>query len=220
MQNFKQFLKEETQPIGIPYICVYFKTKNTSIDFEVNAKRQIKDILGLDSTLEIKDSSKASNIRVYLTPDFDFSTEAIIKLFKLRVYECLHDVSTDITAVSTYIIRCDGFPKFTIKLDTNSTIWPDRFWINCKTSKGNLTSLSGLDKVVPYKVIGFENPQLIKSNVLSLLRIKQLVNIDLAGSFDDNLEWFHILDNHLEDKDILQCQEDLIDAGLKDYAKL
>jgi hypothetical protein len=39
--------------------------------------------------------------------------------------------------------------------------------------------------------------------------------------FVKNSEWAEIIENHLvADRDILECQEELIDKGFKEYAKL
>ena len=63
----------------------------------------------------------------------------------------------------------------------------------------------------------------ITSHVLGLLRVK---NLDFIYAFtiankDDNPKWLAIIDVHLRNgKDIMDCQEELIQAGLKEYAKL
>lgn len=58
-----------------------------------------------------------------------------------------------------------------------------------------------------------DNP--IKSHVLGLLKIIKLRRVVM-----DNKVVQDILNKHLPEGDIFACQEELLDAGLDDYAKL
>lgn len=55
----------------------------------------------------------------------------------------------------------------------------------------------------------------IKSHVLGLIKIKKL-----QGVVMDNKVAEGIINKHLPEGDIFSCQEELIDAGLEDYAQL
>lgn len=81
----------------------------------------------------------------------------------------------------------------------------------------NLTSLHNIHKQIKYigGIAIFEkNP--ITSHVLGLLMIERLENIRI-----DNQVVQGILNKHLEgDRDVFACQEELIEAGFEDFAKL
>jgi hypothetical protein len=83
-------------------------------------------------------------------------------------------------------------------------------------SNNQLTSLKDIHKYI--KSIGgnfylVRNP--IKSHVLGLLKIKGLKSVEL-----DNKEVEKILNKYLPEGDILDCQQELIEAGLDEYAQL
>lgn len=81
----------------------------------------------------------------------------------------------------------------------------------------NLKSLKGINKIIKH-IGGYANfsDNEISSNILGLLRIEGLKNVILD---DDTVE--NIINKHLAgDRDIFACQEELIDAGFEEYAKL
>ena len=85
---------------------------------------------------------------------------------------------------------------------------------NCQGNK--LTSLKDIHKQI--KSIGetlYLSGNPIKSHVLGLLKIKRLKSVEL-----DNKEVEKILNKYLPEGDLLDCQEELIDAGLDEYAQL
>lgn len=66
-------------------------------------------------------------------------------------------------------------------------------------------------------------PASIKSNILGIMLIKNLKNIEFMFKTKTNEyeEIENIINRHLKsDRDILECQEELIDKGFKQYAKL
>jgi hypothetical protein len=88
---------------------------------------------------------------------------------------------------------------------------------NLTANKNNLTSLKGIHKQIK-QIDGsafFEyNP--IRSHVLGLLKIKNLIRVYLTG---DEIE--DIVNKYLKgDKDIFACQEELIEAGYPEFAQL
>ncbi len=73
--------------------------------------------------------------------------------------------------------------------------------------------------------LGHRVPIKIASNVLSFLKIPKLEHIHIKQFAKDEGneidQVFKILNKHLQnDKDILECQEELITNGFKEYAKL
>ena len=83
------------------------------------------------------------------------------------------------------------------------------------------STLKNIDKIINCGSIEFiNNIEHITGNVLGLLRIPKLEQIFNDSTIEDPL-WFNIIDAHIEaDKDLLDCQEELIANDLKEYAKL
>jgi Leucine-rich repeat (LRR) protein len=80
----------------------------------------------------------------------------------------------------------------------------------------NLTSLQGIHKQLKEaKSLDFSaNP--IKSHVLGLLKIKGLETIELSRKGVQD-----IINKHLAgERDVMACQDELMDAGFEEYAKL
>ncbi len=87
----------------------------------------------------------------------------------------------------------------------------------------DITNLKDIHKVLRVRALRmFSNP--IKSHVLGLLLIPELTSFTLDAysiNFDESLRAASkILQKHLDTRNILACQEDLIDAGLCEFAKL
>lgn len=113
------------------------------------------------------------------------------------------DVSKDFHCFNNELVSLEGAP----------TIIGGNFY--CSGNK--LTSLKGIHKII--KLIGsvgyFDN-NLITSNVLGLLKIEELRQVKL-----DEKKVERIINKHLKgDRDIFACQEDLVNAGFEDFAKL
>ena len=110
--------------------------------------------------------------------------------------------------------------EFCVLDENNLSAYPDWAPKKVKTLSmrhNNFTSLSNLDKNLKEceKIDLRGNP--ITSHILSVFKIHGLNNIAI-----DNLKVAHIVNKHLQsdDKDIFDCQEELIEAGLQDFAKL
>lgn len=89
---------------------------------------------------------------------------------------------------------------------------------NCQ----NLNSLSGVNKhFAKLEKIRINGQQKI-TNILSLLKIKSLKSAAYEGFKCDRQtrDAFDILDAHLPSHDILSCQDELIESGLSEFAKL
>lgn len=81
-----------------------------------------------------------------------------------------------------------------------------------------ITSLTGIGKQYLREINGIltitDNP--IESHILGVLLIKNLESFHF-----DYTSVQHIINNHLDhNRDILECREELIQAGFKEYAKL
>lgn len=81
-----------------------------------------------------------------------------------------------------------------------------------------LISLEGIGRKYTKQIDGYLYLQgnAIKSNVLGILLIKNLIGIQLNNSNVEKILKKHIID----EGDLLECQEDLIQSGHKRYARL
>ena len=88
----------------------------------------------------------------------------------------------------------------------------DRFWCN----NNQLTSLEGIHEQI-VEINGHANFERnpIKSHVLGLLVIKGLKSIKF-----DNEQLTDIINKYLPLGDIMECQNELIDAGLEEFAQI
>jgi hypothetical protein len=108
---------------------------------------------------------------------------------------------------------------------------------NPLSTQGLVTRIEQVDKSFPIDMTGFgKNPKFqeieilkfmtleITGGLLGILQLKKLQTISRPASiFGKNMEIisaFHCIEDHLKDKNILACQEQMIDNGLKDYAEL
>ena len=95
-----------------------------------------------------------------------------------------------------------------------------------KCNRNKFESLHNIHKYIkemsPISTLSFlGNP--IKSHVLGLLKIINLREVILYGTGDDKslIEVESIINRHLaKGKDLLACQQELIDAGFEDFAQL
>jgi hypothetical protein len=88
----------------------------------------------------------------------------------------------------------------------------------------SLESLKGIGKDYLLKLKGdlnLQNCSNLKSNVLGLLKIKEIDHVDFSNpqvKHFKNLQ--KIIDKYLKRKDLLGCQDELIENGFSQYAKL
>lgn len=111
--------------------------------------------------------------------------------------------------------------KFEIK-DFNG--WPNTGVIDAGAGYGRrltIYSFAGIDKLTNLKRLAFECDTIwIKGGVLRLLKCPSLTEVKLE-SYDDSLENLqNIINKHLKNKNIPECQQELIEEELQEYAKL
>ena len=109
----------------------------------------------------------------------------------------------------TIAVQCDGFPKI--------MVGADKLAMTCVDAR---TSLTGIEKTVNVQKLRIVSPDKVKSGVLSLFSVKRLYNLTSAAPVKP-LPWMQIVNNHLDspDRDMMECQEELIQAGLKDLTR-
>ena len=190
MQNFKEYLKENE----IQDIIIYNKNL-----VHGKLKKQYPDIKG----------------------DFDCSNREIITLKFAPKYVGgnFYCYNTNITSLE-FAPQSVGhdFSCFGTKI-TTLEFAPQYVGRSFGCSDTKITSLKGIGKDYLKEVRGeiyLKECHHLKSSMLGIMLVKELQEI-----YFDNKEVQDIFNRHLKgDKDILDCQEELITNGLKEYAKL
>jgi len=135
-----------------------------------------------------------------------------------KMLELLNDyykVSKPLKLRNHFVAMYDDIPTFKISCD--------RISLNFSSLAKKEISLHDIHKVVDTKHLTlFSSASVtIASSVLGLLKIPRLEKLDFMGITQKAPKWFEIVKNHFNSgKNVFACQEELIDAGLKDYAEL
>lgn len=103
-------------------------------------------------------------------------------------------------------------------------------------NRGIIARIEPYEKEFPIILLGIGKEELLKNvehiklktlnisgHLLGLLQLKHLAILDspvVWNEFLDVQEALSIIKSHLKNKDLLKCQEDLLDNGLKQFAKL
>jgi hypothetical protein len=223
MQSFKQYLQEVETDSNIQFgMFVETKVKIEyspySLEYELKnliikvAKKKGYDISSYVSTYY------GIDLKFKITKQIQCQAETIQKLrdvISSTVNEFFTTkISPELQVTSTKTeLSCFGFPNFKLSINEGNI----SYW--CEEGQ----SISNLDKVI-LKCDEFKlnKANMIKGGILSLLKLKMPVNIIGAGPFGSNSpRWYSIVNPYLQgDRNILACQEELIDNGLKDYAEL
>jgi len=129
------------------------------------------------------------------------------------VQETIGDTKGEPIDWGKYYLEFDGVPSFRVNVE-NVTI-------HCMD---NTYGLSGIDKVIGSGVIELviSDFEKIKGNILSLAKIGTHTDVYIESLKNGNLQRQigDMLDKHRSSKNVFGFQEDLIDAGYKDYAEL
>jgi hypothetical protein len=82
------------------------------------------------------------------------------------------------------------------------------------------SSFKNIDKILSFECIELVfQPHSISNTVLPLLKCPVGLRL-VSARVSSNSKWLEIVKSHMKDRDILTCQEELIEAGYKEYAKL
>ena len=175
-----------------------------------------KDIMSFDSWLTIKNSGKFNPNSIhcnFYTKNENLKTLEGSPESVLGIFTCTHNLLENLI----------GGPKWvndTLDYDYNRLTslegGPEFAGGNVFLTNNKLESLANIHKhfktINKMLYISF-NP--IKSNILGILLIKSLSGLYIDGAP------FNILRKHLKgDKDVLECQEEMISAGYKEFARL
>ena len=219
MQSFKEYLLENN-PVGhLPTVSVHleFMERPSRATFEV-IKYQMTKYINENYKLpkfEIVDKSARDEMTISLhdVPQHLFDTVDFLN----DLHEIAIDVLEELADAFTYI-DINWPPAYKMVIQNHVT------FLHVDGSQ----SLNGIEKLIegdsafqldvrielPAKEIG----------VLSLLKVKGFERVIISGTIEKQEEYHKvitILQKHFDSgRNILACQEELIDAGLKDYAEL
>jgi hypothetical protein len=225
MQNFKSFLSEEDKKGYLRFGKTLIINKKPNAD--INEDKVTNDIVQMFKDNPLPSGTKLyhrfgriDNSQIKLGFQFnvleakfgsDASHEPIIEQVK-DVFEQLPYVSgKSISDNTDFCYITYGLPEFNV--DTSSKIYLGIDGVSAPPS-----SLHNIHKIISGECLIIDVPRRIKDSVLGLLLIKKLGKLE-EGRFID--KWCGIVIKHFyTDKDVLECQEELITKGFRQYAKL
>ena len=199
MRNFKQFLKEEDFP-------------EFNIGFADREARGQLSYYMLDKRIP-KHIGKLEADAVDLT-SLQGGPERVLTIFNVKDNN-LRDLKGGPTHVGTYFCRNNGLTSLEGAPEFCGTF-------NC--ADNDITSLAGIGSKYLQRcndLVLTHNP--IKGRILGTLKIKDLRSLSFdVGLPQEAVKAFVILLPYLikTERDILDAQEELLDAGLDDYARL
>lgn len=207
MYSFKTYLKENTVFADLVF-TIYpdsgndFDTHNLDYKFRKHLEPYKVDISTYNE-YEIKFYVRALPAEIYAN---ETKLVEFIKHVMTFFPECKVDDSLQLFFNENEIILCFA------ELPATKITFPT---IGIKSYNGKV-SLKGIDKVLDCYSLKIYFPDSIKNGILDILKMKKtLVSIDSITKWP---AWYPILIKHMEsDRNILKCQRDLIEAGLKDY---
>ena len=140
-------------------------------------------------------------------------------------YECFINKLSSLKGIPKNIMRLNASENLINTLED----FPERIEKDCIINNNKLTNLKNIHKHIKHiggRLVIAENP--IKSHILGLLKIEGLQDVSAFREFHTPKELMHsplviavaIINKHLKDRDILACQQELIDAGLEEFAQL
>jgi hypothetical protein len=223
MQNFKSFLKEETLQ-NKSYYNIEFKLSSNVIDETEYMKR--------NSSIKKKYSEILMDLIKEYYPEIvsyikDVDYLYIVKSISFNIYidkndaidleilkEKLSPIVKEFFNSDNYTIICKAWLQDIEQQD---------FLVKCNEigilfDKNGNCSLRGIAKKIDCEELQTWYADTIDEGGLGLLQLKTLKNV--INRTIGEPEWLKIVKKHLQTKDILDCQEELITNKLKEYAKL
>lgn len=152
-------------------------------------------------------------VKIRLERDFD---ESFVMNY---VHDCIVKLEPHLGKINILTGNVNPFGSFVISTEV------PHFKVKCKYMSLDLIlperSFHNVHKMIECEELTFTGNMLnIKDSVLGLLLIKGLTYLDF-GIKNKKAPWVQIIFNHFKgDKDVLECQEELIENGFKEYAKL
>ena len=203
MQSFKQFLKEDIL-LDIFQIQIYFVNLLTGNESKAIADKIKKTYKSMSWNKDLE------TLSISIPVDRSRYNEHVLN-------DIYNTVISDAEQISEMLggNQIDGATTKVIISEVGNKVVD---WNEIHFLPENQTSLIGIDKIIPsdceFLCIG--NCKKIIGPVLSLFKIKKHISIELLNP---NELWAKIVEKHLSSRDVLSCQEELIENGLEEYAK-
>jgi len=214
MQNFKSFLKESET---VPTLIVHFETSHFLYFDEkedlVNNLENEKFVHSIEFPNEYEIFVYFNNLprdKYSKTGIEDIAEEFSDKLTNsLKLFHRPGNQEIELHNKEVHL-EWKGLPTFLTKVEHVDIICQDN------------QVLTRIDKLIKCEYLSIYECDKIIGNVLSVMKIPTSTYIWFQSSFKSKLpDWAEIINDCLiGDRDILDCQEELISAGYKEYAKL
>lgn len=224
MLGFKQFLLEEN--IKLPILVFDTQLTSDALDKAYNMntdqliehlKKKLKeknfDTQFIDSISHGKDVNGFIEISFQLT-EADVVGDSTLNNKAEEILTVFCHIFNDRYLFDFDSLRVLIFSRMNFKVNFNT------IYIMVKASS-DFEKLTGLDKLIECRSLFLVAPGTIDGNVLSILKIKGIKHFAVFGFAKAGKEWPPIIRKYVVNKgSILDCQEELIKNGLKEYAKL
>lgn len=193
--KFKEFLKEESEK-DLDFLLARFELK-------VDGKR-IMFPHDMETWLNHGTNELRSDIKKISINARQRNSELVWPFSKDVSPDLIVSMSSEMTGNNILVNSFESFPHVNSLHLSNATI----------------KSFDGIDTNPNLKQLWLNNVY-VWCGMLRLLKCKHLNMFWLGSTHDENLKKAHkIIEAHLQDKDIVECQTALMDAGLEDFAKL
>lgn len=229
MQTFKQYLREdEHNPKGYdlsPYIVIETSIHRDEAedygfenDGEIPAAQQMEGL-----TDDFKQHFNNNSIDCFFDSDSLFTITIDTSSYsKSHVEGVSHDLMEYLrNELDDKLIQAHRI-ELSFREEIPANLRSDYDVISFYLPWAKPFTLKAIDKHFPNaRLIHFYKPSKIIGNVLGLLKIKSLQQLTWEGQ-GVMPEWLKIINDHLlsPERSIMDCQEELMDAGLEEYAQL
>jgi hypothetical protein len=211
MQNFKQFLSES--PETFAYLDFYISYADEPDDYDsvqskiISAIKLLK-IPGLEVTGY---SSSSLNIEIRFDLNWLKTNQQNLPKYQIQILDTISPLLKP-TNLDLQFTKSD----ITLRTIPDFVVEWDNIIINAQRN----ASLKDIHKFIKCDELVIEDAGYVSSNILGLLLIDKKTTIEIMGSPINN-KWIPIVKKYIKGtRDILECQEELITNGLRQYAKL
>jgi hypothetical protein len=201
--RLKEFLKEDN---GLSKISLVLNLRTSSFGLELkdSAVKSLKEFFNDRKT----DITFSDNLHVEFLElsRSDVSHKSLASLYDNTVRIVAKSLNSSSRLTVGHFLLCMGMPTF-----------PVSYHDIVLYAQPNM-NLIGINKFIMADEFQIDKCENITGYVLSVLKVDSK-SIFLSAS--ENIEWMEIVNKYLaSNRDIIDCQEELIEAGFKEYAKL
>lgn len=199
---------------------------STYLEFEKEVKIKKKSFTNFIKNFDIKQSFSLHPKEMEILIDYK-SIEQFNRIHPLilkEVFNIYKQFPKNINPIDTPIEQIySEFTSLTLTtLPTESINYVGIINLRCSEE---FNSLRNIHKFIKCSELHIDRAINLKENILSLFLLKN-IEVFLCYTYSDikennDIGWINIVKKHLDEyKDILACQEELIENGYKDFAKI